>query len=77
MSLASRRAITSLVGASRSRSRCAVDAQSILKQGRSLKHIASEVGYGSEVALSRAFSARVGMSARAYKSQAVLDAIAR
>ena len=49
----------------------------MLMQGRSLKHIAAEVGYGSEVALSRAFSARVGMSARAYKSQAVLAAIAR
>jgi AraC-like DNA-binding protein len=45
-------------------------AQTMVKQGRSLKHIAAEVGYGSEVALSRAFSARVGMSARAYKSQA-------
>jgi AraC-like DNA-binding protein len=45
-------------------------AQTMVKQGRALKHIAAEVGYGSEVALSRAFSARVGMSARAYKSQA-------
>jgi AraC-like DNA-binding protein len=52
-------------------------AQSMVKQGRSLKHIAAEVGYGSEVALSRAFSARVGMSARAYKSQAVVNTTAR
>jgi AraC-like DNA-binding protein len=44
-------------------------AQIKIKQGKSLKHIAMEVGYGSEVALSRAFSARVGMSARAYKQQ--------
>jgi AraC-like DNA-binding protein len=44
-------------------------AQTMVKQGRSLKHIAAEVGYGSEVALSRAFSARVGMSARVYKNQ--------
>jgi transcriptional regulator GlxA family with amidase domain len=46
-------------------------AQSMVKQGRSLKHIAAEVGYGSEVALSRAFSARVGMSTRAYKNHGV------
>jgi AraC-like DNA-binding protein len=43
-------------------------AQTMLKQGRGLKHIAADIGYGSEVALSRAFSARVGMSARAYKT---------
>lgn len=43
-------------------------AQAMVKQGRSLRHIAADVGYGSEVALSRAFSARVGMSARAYKA---------
>jgi AraC-like DNA-binding protein len=42
-------------------------AQTMVRQGRALKHIASDVGYGSEVALSRAFTARVGMSARAYK----------
>jgi AraC-like DNA-binding protein len=47
-------------------------AQTMVRQGRSLKHIAAEVGYGSEVALSRAFSARVGMSARAYKNQVSL-----
>ncbi len=44
-------------------------AQTKIKQGKSLKQIAMDVGYGSEVALSRAFSARVGMSARAYKQQ--------
>jgi AraC-like DNA-binding protein len=43
-------------------------AQTMVKQGRAMKHIAADVGYGSEVALSRAFSARVGMSARAYKA---------
>jgi AraC-like DNA-binding protein len=42
-------------------------AKTKIKQGKSLKRIAMEVGYGSEVALSRAFSARVGMSARAFK----------
>jgi AraC-like DNA-binding protein len=42
-------------------------AQTMVKQGRALKTIAADVGYGSEVALSRAFSARVGMSARAYR----------
>jgi AraC-like DNA-binding protein len=48
-------------------------AQTMLKQGRALKHIAADVGYGSEVALSRAFSARVGMSAREYKKLKVHD----
>jgi AraC-like DNA-binding protein len=43
-------------------------AQTMVRQGKALKHIAAEVGYGSEVALSRAFSARVGMSPRTYKA---------
>ncbi len=43
-------------------------AQTMVKKGMAMKHIASKVGYGSEVALSRAFSARVGVSARAYKA---------
>ncbi|WP_226646816.1 AraC family transcriptional regulator [Microbulbifer variabilis] len=38
--------------------------QRALEQGRSLKLIAGEVGYGSEVALSRAFRSCVGQSPR-------------
>jgi AraC-like DNA-binding protein len=43
-------------------------AQTMVRQGKALKHIAAAVGYGSEVALSRAFTARVGQSARTYKA---------
>ncbi|WP_249979199.1 AraC family transcriptional regulator [Vreelandella olivaria] len=39
-------------------------AQQALKRGRPLKIIAGEVGYGSEVALSRAFKAYTGMPPR-------------
>ncbi len=39
-------------------------AQDLLKRGRPLKHVATDVGYGSPVALSRAFKARTGMSPR-------------
>lgn len=46
-------------------------AQKALLQGRSLKHIAQDVGYGSEAALSRAFKAASGKSPRDWrKSQA-------
>lgn len=38
-----------------------------LRQGRSLKLVADEVGYGSESALSRAFKAACGVSPRAWK----------
>lgn len=42
-------------------------AQKRLREGRSLKHIAAEVGYGSEAALSRAFSAQTGQSPRDWR----------
>src|SRR5690606_30261833 len=44
-------------------------AQQALRQGRPLKVVASEVGYGSETALSRAFKAHSGLSPRAWKQQ--------
>ncbi|MCW3149227.1 AraC family transcriptional regulator [Stutzerimonas stutzeri] len=43
--------------------------QKALRRGRSLKMIATEVGYGSEAALSRAFKAQAGLSPREWKSQ--------
>ena len=39
-------------------------AQDLLKRGRTLKHIAADVGYGSAEALSRAFKARTGQTMR-------------
>ncbi len=36
--------------------------QQALREGRSLKMIAGEVGYGSEAALSRAFKAQTGVT---------------
>ncbi len=36
--------------------------QQALRQGRALKMIAGEVGYGSEAALSRAFKAQIGVT---------------
>ena len=42
-------------------------AQQALKRGRPIKIIAGEVGYGSEVALSRAFKAYTGMSPRRWR----------
>ena len=44
-------------------------AQQALRRGRPLKVVASEVGYGSEAALSRAFKAHAGLSPRAWKQQ--------
>lgn len=44
-------------------------AQQALRRGRPLKVVASEVGYGSEAALSRAFKAHCGLSPRAWKQQ--------
>ena len=38
-----------------------------LRQGRPLKRLADEVGYGSEAALSRAFKAQVGATPRAWR----------
>ncbi|MDN8616404.1 AraC family transcriptional regulator [Variovorax ginsengisoli] len=45
-------------------------AQLALRQGRPLKLIAQEVGYGSEAALSRAFKAQSGVSPREWKQAA-------
>ncbi|OOE11232.1 AraC family transcriptional regulator [Stutzerimonas degradans] len=43
--------------------------QKALRRGRPLKMIATEVGYGSEAALSRAFRAQTGLSPREWKKQ--------
>ena len=43
-------------------------AQRALRQGRALKLIADEVGYGGEAALSRAFKAQTGLSPRQWRS---------
>lgn len=43
-------------------------AQDLLQRGRSLKHIAAEVGYGSPVALARAFKARTGQTSRQWQA---------
>lgn len=43
--------------------------QKALRRDRALKVIASEVGYGSEAALSRAFKAQLGVSPREWKRQ--------
>lgn len=45
-------------------------AQQALRRGRSLKVVASEVGYGSEAALSRAFKAQTGVSPREWRRYA-------
>ena len=42
-------------------------AQKRLRQGQALKHIAAEVGYGGEAALSRAFAAHTGPSPREWR----------
>lgn len=42
-------------------------AQKLLRQGQSLKLIASQVGYGTEAALSRAFRAQTGSSPREWR----------
>lgn len=46
-------------------------AQEAMKRGRAIKIIAGEVGYGSEVALSRAFKAYTGMSPRQWREAQV------
>jgi len=43
-------------------------AQKALLAGKSLKHIAQDVGYGSEAALSRAFKAQAGIGPREWRS---------
>lgn len=45
-----------------------------LAQGRPLKALARELGYANPSALSRAFAARTGRSARAWRAAQVLDA---
>lgn len=45
-------------------------AQRALRQGRQLKMIAIDVGYGSEAALSRAFKAQCGMTPREWRQMA-------
>lgn len=45
--------------------------QKRLREGQALKHIAAAVGYGSEAALSRAFSAQVGRSPREWRRAAL------
>lgn len=42
-----------------------------LREGRALKHLAAEVGYGGEAALSRAFRAHTGQSPRAWRQAAL------
>jgi len=49
-------------------------AQKALLQGRSLKHIAQEIGYGSEAALSRAFKSQSGQSPREWRNAATRPA---
>lgn len=44
-------------------------ARSLLRRGRTIQHVADEVGYGSASALSRAFSAQTGLSPRAWRGQ--------
>lgn len=44
-------------------------AQELLGEGRSLKHIANEVGYSGEAALSRAFLAHTGKSPREWRRE--------
>lgn len=48
-------------------------AQQRLRQGRPLKMIAIEVGYGSEAAFSRAFKAQSGLAPRAWKQARASD----
>lgn len=46
-------------------------AQQALRRGRPLKVVASQIGYGSEAALSRAFKAQTGHSPRAWRKSAL------
>lgn len=52
-------------------------AQQALRKGRPLKLIASEVGYGSEAALSRAFKSVLGASPRAWRQALTPGRLAR
>lgn len=49
--------------------------QKQLREGQALKHIAAAVGYGSEAALSRAFSAQVGRSPREWRKASLGEVI--
>jgi len=51
-------------------------AQKGLREGKALKHIAMDVGYGGEAALSRAFRAHTGQSPREWRKAAVASASA-
>ena len=42
-----------------------------LREGRALKHLADDVGYGGEAALSRAFRAHTGQSPREWRKAAL------
>lgn len=44
-------------------------AQKLLQQGRPLRHVADEVGYADEAALSRAFKVQTGLSPRSWRKQ--------
>lgn len=48
-------------------------AQQGLRQGRQMKAIAIDVGYGSEAALSRAFKAQCGLTSREWRNVALSD----
>lgn len=48
-------------------------AQQALRQGRQMKAIAMDVGYGSEAALSRAFKAQCGLTSREWRNAALPD----
>jgi AraC-like DNA-binding protein len=47
--------------------------QKALLEGRALKHIAADVGYGGEAALSRAFRAHTGQSPREWRKAAEMS----
>lgn len=50
-------------------------AQGLLQRGRPLRHVALEVGYADEAALSRAFKAHAGVSPRAWKKSLATAAV--
>jgi AraC-like DNA-binding protein len=50
-------------------------AQKGLREGRALKHIAADVGYGGEAALSRAFRAHTGQSPRDWRKAEMLPGV--
>lgn len=48
-----------------------------LREGRALKHLAADVGYGGEAALSRAFRAQTGQSPREWRKATMASGVAR